>query len=517
MENYYILILLFLTSALSDYCELAYLWQLKEYRLDRFRDFLGTILGKKFILSYKIILRPVLFLALILGWPSTSILVFIFGLDLLDSLVKFIRHRFSRPKPTAKAVLIIAASILAEGVILLVASKAALILILAASRFFIIDLAVLVINFLTYPVKKYYYKQAAKKLARQKNLTVIGVTGSYGKTTVKNFLEQMLKRKYQVIKTPKNVNSELGVARFILKTDFDQADVFIVEMGAYKTGEIKLVCGMVKPRIGILTAINEQHLSLFGSIKNTQTAKYELLRSLPETGLAIINSDNAYCREFIPKLKCEIKTFGQLEEFKPDCLITNISASADHLEFQAAPNYKIKTKIIGAHNAMNIASVILAAEYLGLSKSEIEEQAGQFALPEATMQIVKYASSMVIDDSYNASPEAFAAALKFLADYQVSGKKIVISRGMIELGQASQEAHKKIGGLIGKIANEFIITSPDSVAALKSGVGNAKLKIQTIFSPAKLLKHLKQNQNQPNLILLEGRMPEIIKREIKTD
>ena len=155
MENYYILIFLFSASAILDYAELAYLWQLKEYRLDRFRDFLGTILGRKFILSYKIILRPVLFLALIFSSNQlTAGLTIIFSLDIIDSLLKFVKSRYRRPKPTAKAILIIAASISAEGVILLVASKAALILILAASRFFIIASAVLIINFLTYPVKK---------------------------------------------------------------------------------------------------------------------------------------------------------------------------------------------------------------------------------------------------------------------------------------------------------------------------------------------------------------------------
>jgi len=114
--------------------------------------------------------------------------------------------------------------------------------------------------------------------------------------------------------------------------------------------------------------------------------------------------------------------------------------------------------------------------------------------------------------------------LKFLAAYRTNGlpagqagKKIVISRGLIELGPASEPAHKTIGKLISQVADEFIIISPDSVLALEAGSGAANLKIITIFKPAKLLKYLKQNQGQPNLILLEGRMPKIIKQEIKTN
>jgi len=512
----YSIIILFLAGALADYAELAYLWQLKEYRPDRLKDFLGTVSGKKFIFSYKIIVRPILFFLLFLISPTATILALIFSLDILGSLIKLGRHRFNRPKFTAKVILILAAAIMIEGAILSVAVVYPLILILAISRFIIISLSVLLVNLLTGLAKKYYYKQAAEKMASYKNLTVIGVTGSYGKTTVKNFLDQMLSSKFKTIKTPKNINTEFGVAKFILNTDFSQIDIFIVEMGAYKIGEIKLVSSIVKPKIGILTAINEQHLPLFGNIKNTQTAKYELLRSLLADGLAITNSDNEYCREFIPELKCQVKTFGQSAEFKPDCLISNIISGSGGLEFRATPDYEIKTNIIGNHNAMNIAPVILAAEHLGFSKTEIEKQAEKFKLPEATMEVIKYGASVVIDDSYNANPASFAAALKFLATYKINGRKIVVSRGMIELGQASTAAHETVGRLISETADEFIIISPDSVAAFKSGAVNSNLKIITMFDQKKLLEYIKKNKNQTNLILFEGRMPEIIKKEIKS-
>jgi len=151
---------------------------------------------------------------------------------------------------------------------------------------------------------------------------------------------------------------------------------------------------------------------------------------------------------------------------------------------------------------------------LGFIREEIEAQAKKFQLPQATMQLVNYGRSIIIDDSYNANPAGFTAGLKFLADYKVSGKKIVISRGMIELGQAAPQAHLKIGRLIAEVADEFIIISPDSVAELKAGADNSNLIIQTILNPTKLLQYLKKNKNQPNVILLEGRMPDNIKHEI---
>lgn len=512
MQISFSIILLFLASTLLDYIELAYYWQLKEYRFDRFRDFLDTALGKKFFCSYKIVTRPVLYLILILLFPITTILVVIFILDIFTSLIKIIRHIFYRPKFTTKALLIIFISVCFEAILLL--SGNAFIWLLAASRFLIISLAVFGANLISNAAKKYYYKKAAKKLSSLKKLTVIGVTGSYGKTTVKNFLEQMLSAKFKVIKTPKNINTEMGVAKFILKNNFSQTDIFIVEMAAYKIGEIQLICDIVKPKIGVLTTINEQHLSLFGGIKNTQAAKYELLKSLPEDGLAIVNSDNEYCREFIPDLKCRVKTFGHLEKFNPNLLISEVSREPSKLHFKAG-GYEIKTDLIGAHNAMNIAPVILAAADLGFSKTEIEKQSAELSLPEATMEIVEYGKSLVIDDSYNSNPEAFNVALKFLAASKTNGKKIVISRGMIELGEASKAAHEKVGRHIAEVADEFIIISPDSVDDLKTGIADAKLEVKTIFNPTELLNYLKQNKEENNLILLEGRVPEIIKKEIK--
>ncbi|PIT94653.1 hypothetical protein CO116_03750 [Candidatus Falkowbacteria bacterium CG_4_9_14_3_um_filter_38_19] len=521
MPSFYIIIifLFWLASALADYVNFCYCWQLKEYRYDRWRDWLSTLSGQKFLASYPLLLRSLICLILFFSLPLASqyiilSLILIFAVDLARQAWLFYRSRLKWPKLTLKSAAIIITALLVEALIYLFLASPNILFLLLICRLFIISLIVLLFKIPTRFIKAIYYKIAANKLKRQKKLIVIGITGSFGKTTVKYFLEQMLAAKFRIIKTPNNINTEIGIAKFILQTDFSQADIFIVEMAAYKIGEIKLICDIVKPQFGILTAINEQHLPLFGNIKNTQAAKYELLYSLPQDGLAIINVDNPYCREFISELKCRVKTFGQLEEFKPDCLIKNISPGAESLKFQAAPNYEIKTNIIGAHNAVNIAPVILAANDLGFIREEIEAQAKKFQLPQATMQLVNYGRSIIIDDSYNANPAGFTAGLKFLADYKVSGKKIVISRGMIELGQAAPQAHLKIGRLIAEVADEFIIISPDSVAELKAGADNSNLIIQTILNPTKLLQYLKKNKNQPNVILLEGRMPDNIKHEI---
>ena len=126
----------------------------------------------------------------------------------------------------------------------------------------------------------------------------------------------MLKDNFQVVKTPANINTDIGIARILLNNVTDKHNVFVVEMGAYNVGDLTEHCNIVHPEIGILTAISPQHLSLFGSIENIQKAKYELLRFLPKNGLAVTNSDNKYCREFLDEIKAKVLTFGFEEEFK---------------------------------------------------------------------------------------------------------------------------------------------------------------------------------------------------------
>jgi UDP-N-acetylmuramoyl-tripeptide--D-alanyl-D-alanine ligase len=261
-----ILITLWLAGAAADAAAFCALWQLKEYRWDRMRDFFARH-----------------------GY-------WVFGLS-------FLRHPVRLPAPTPRAVSLILAAILVELAVISFFFHWITFVAFLFLRFYLFSALILLLGVPTRIVKRHIIGRASKKMRRYPQLIVIGVTGSYGKTSVKTILAHILSGAKRVIATPEHVNTDIGIARFILsakggsasgvKTDFTGADIVIVEMGAYKRGEIQIMCDMVKPTIGILTAINEQHLSLFGSMKNIQSAKYESLRSLPQDGLAVTNRDNA--------------------------------------------------------------------------------------------------------------------------------------------------------------------------------------------------------------------------------
>lgn len=246
--------LIFFCHSVYHLLRWSYLWQLKEYRLDRLRSFFRLpVSGKNFLVRN--------------FWPP----------------------EWRRPRFTIKIIFTLITLLLPLSWLIVNGQLAWLIL---ADLLLPLGVAV-VLTLLALPTwlgQHALMALAARKLRRFPHLLVIGVTGSFGKTTTKDALAAVLALKYRVLKTAGTQNTLIAVAQTILRRLTSSHQVFVVEMGAYRRGEIKAICNLVKPQIGILTGINEQHLDLFGSLANIQAAKYELIDSLPKNGLAIFNS-----------------------------------------------------------------------------------------------------------------------------------------------------------------------------------------------------------------------------------
>lgn len=523
-----IIFFLWAASAIVDYSDYCAIWQLKEYRTDRFRDFLGTKKGKEYFRRYPFLWRSLLAIVVFL-WPINTVLVIkyiiitIFTLDAIHSMYLALHRGLRRPTPTPKALTIIIISTGIEGGLFVLAHDWAVLLLLLILRFFIISGVVYLFSFPTWWLKRYYIQKAAKKLEQHSNLVVIGITGSYGKSSVKEFLAHFLSTTFSVVRTPRNTNTEIGVARFILSTSFSDKDMFIVEMGAYRPGEIELMCDMVKPRIGVLTAIAKQHLSLFGSIRNIQNTKYELLRSLPKNGYAVTNADNPYCTELLDTLAVKhIETFGAAPEHHPDCLITDIKKTKQGIV--CSGKYQGKTEqmtapVIGTHHAYNIAAAAMVAIHLDVDSKTITDAAR--TLPKnihGSIKTYPYGQATIIDDSYNSNPEGFKAALDVLSNFSSEKKRIVITRGMLELGESSRELHEQIGGEIAFVADELVVISKDHFRPLQRGVGS-KYRTTVLLeeNPEAIVQYLREQKEKDVCILLENRMPAAITAELAPD
>ncbi|MFH1894776.1 MAG: Mur ligase family protein, partial [Patescibacteria group bacterium] len=305
-----------------------YLWQLKEYHIGRFLDHFNTDKGRKLIFDPANILKIIL----LLFFPAVPLLTFfgtilLYLFEFIKTSFDFITKRAKLPVLTKKSIFLISVSLVLQIAFLYIVFQnlwyferfiifwdvgdiaifTFWILLFDILAPVIVSIIVLLFQPLTVLARNRIIKRAKIKREKFPNLLVVGITGSYGKTSTKEFLASILSERFNVLKTKNHQNSEIGISQCILSELKPEHEIFIVEMGAYNRGGIKLLCDIVKPKIGILTGINEQHMATFGSQENIIKGKYELieslprsepqvlLRGLPKDGIAFFNVKNKYC------------------------------------------------------------------------------------------------------------------------------------------------------------------------------------------------------------------------------
>lgn len=489
---------IFLFSVAKQILYWVWLWQLKEYRPDRFFAHLEIFPDIK---------KKLLFF---LGY---------YGLR---------KQRI--PKFTKKTILIIA---LTAGLYLLFLKPAiSLSVIDGILVFFILYLLIPVfvwifvdiVNVSTSIEKEKIIKQAQKKIQNMPNLIVIGITGSYGKSSTKEILAEILSKKFTILKTPANINTPIGISKLILEDLNKNHQIFIVEMGAYKLGEIEHICKIAPPEIGILTGINEQHLALFGNLRNTIDAKFELIKYLPENGLAVLNWDNLHIKNKIKNLQAaDFKNKGEKKEKislplpvkniiyysavdKTEVYATNIIAERNKLAFNIVygnESVKFQAYLAGVQNVYNILAAVAAALYLGMTLPEISQIVEKISPRDKTMKEYEGKNgSFLIADTYNSNPNGVMAALDYLKVY--GGKKIVVFGGIIELGRASKEMHQKIGAKIAENADLTILPNPIFAKYIKKGALSAGMTDNSIIieTNKKKIYNILADLIKPNDVIL---------------
>ncbi|HEY3249426.1 MAG TPA: Mur ligase family protein, partial [bacterium] len=247
-----------------------------------------------------------------------------------------------------------------------------------------------VANWLLAPVQRAingrFLRTASARLAEVKPI-VIGITGSYGKTSTKHFLQTILSQRYRTLMTPGSYNTYMGVCRVINERLAAEHEVFIVEMAAYGRGEIREIADLVHPRIGILTAIGPQHLEWFGSIENIEATKYELMQSLPPGGAAVFNADDPRCRALADRTThVKVLRFGITAPGTLRVRAEGVAHSRQGLSFvlvdDSAARVPVATRLLGRHNVPNILAAAAAALELGLSLEDIAAGAARLEAPE---------------------------------------------------------------------------------------------------------------------------------------
>ena len=500
-----------------------YLWQLKEYHIGRFLDHFRTEKGKRLIINNKrLIFKGLLALVLAAGFflfgseslfrplfvsgislylfqffvGISFLLLILYILEALHAFFSFFQKKIKRPVWTVKTILLASVALGLEILFMVVLALylsneiGEINFVLTAFYLLLFDIfaplitsaIVLFFQPLTVLLRNQISKKAKRKREKFKNLLVIGITGSYGKTSTKEFLATILSQKYNVLKTPGHQNTEIGISRCILQQLKPEHQIFVVEMGAYNKGEIKLLSDITRPKIGVITGVNEQHLATFGSMENLLSAEggKELIDSLPEDGIVFFNGKNKYCRDLYEKTKIKKFLYGQ----------------------------NIKTA-----GMENIEGAKMVARELGVSEQEIKRACQKIENKFPGVQLEKgIGNATVIDATFSANPNSVIAHLDYLKLWP--GKKIIIMPCLIELGPASKRVHRSIGRKIAEVCQLAIITTKERFGELKKGASENGMRQKNMLfleNAKAILEKLKtvltERDNSDSVILLEGRVP----------
>lgn len=401
-------------------------------------------------------------------------------------------------------------------------------------RFLISDLLLfpmtgILVAFLNLPTKLYHEAKiffALQKLQKHEPMMVIGITGSFGKTSTKEYLATILSKKFNVLKTDASRNSPIGIAETILEKLRPEHDVFIVEMGAYKRGEIARMAEMVKPQIGIVTAINPQHQDLFGTIETTMKAKYELIQGLVGKKIAIFNSENEYTRQMAHRARkdgYEVWLYSKNEsriknqESRISFFATDVKATLKGINFFCIMGKKkvsVKASVPGEHQVSNILAAVAGAVAAGIGLANAAKAASLIKPFTKTLEpIPGIDGSMFINDTFNNNPDAAMAALSVLN--MANGRKIMVFQPMIELGSYTEESHREAGAEAARVCDDIILTNNNFLEYFLQGVRSVDpKKIVKVLSAQQAAQHIRSVIKKGDTVLFKGKEAERVLRYI---
>lgn len=516
-----------------------YLWQLKEYHFGRFLDHFGTEKGKKLVFSPVLLVKIVLVALFIFAQSQFSlwfsILFIIYILEAALFFKNIWQKSFKKPEKTVKTAFLGAVCFIA--VILFLVFTALKIADVPFSPVWLlvfdilapltVSAVVLIFQPFFVMARNNILKKAGEKLKKFKNLKIIAITGSYGKTSTKEFLTTILSKKFRVISTKEHQNSEVGIAKCILNELNDGHQIFIVEVGAYNKGKVNEVCSMVKPKIGIVTGVNEQHMALFGTMDNLLSAEggREMAKMLPENGLLVVNGDNKYCLDLYKRAEVKNKLIYATTKniINADIWTEDIEAGEEFVSFVAVDKNKnmahFKANVLGRHNVQNLLGAILVAKELGMTFEEIADACQDIKQEQAGMTLKKGTHGInVIDSSYSANPDGVVADLNYLSLF--SGKRVVVMPCLIELGPKSSEIHEKIGRKIGEVCDMAIITTKERFEEIKKGAVESGMKSESVLlcdKPEDIFSTITLFCKSNDAVLLEGRVPQNVIKFLMED
>ncbi len=367
----------------------------------------------------------------------------------------------------------------------------------------------------TLPIEKafnlYFINDAKKILRSYKDLKVIGITGSYGKTTTKFILTRILSEKFNVVCTPHSFNTPMGVVRTVREHFKPQTQIFVCEMGAKNVGDIKEICKIVHPDFGLITSVGEQHLETFKSVDNVFKTKFELADAVSQKqGLTFVNGDS---EEIINRIsRDDFKIYGTNEDFNYS--ISNITCGRNGSKFDldlGDTTITLSTKLLGKHSIVNIAGAAALAYSLGVSADDIKFAVASLKPTEHRLELKNSVNrSLLIDDAYNANPEGSIEAVNVLNSFE-GMKKVIITPGLIELGEREYDCNFNLGVAAASVCDVVILVGINRSKPLAEGIKSTDFNTENLhivgsFKDAMAIYSKIADSN--TVVLLENDLPD---------
>ncbi len=348
-------------------------------------------------------------------------------------------------------------------------------------------------------------QQIARFWRRQLDIRVIGITGSVGKSTTKEMIAEVLSQRYRTLKSPGNLNNEIGLPLSILKlsSGYQRA---VLEMGFYVPGEIALLCDIALPQVGVVTNIGTVHAERAGSQEIIARGKSELVQSLPEDGVAILNFDDPWVRKMEEKTRAQVFFYGLSSE--SDLWADNVEGQGlEGIRFRL--HYKretlhVRVPLIGRHSVHTALRATAVGLVEGLTWQEIFDGLNQGHTQLRLVAVRSKTGALILDDTYNASPESMLAALNLLDE--LDGRKIAVLGDMLELGQYEHQGHEMVGLRAAQVADMLLTlgTRAHIIAEAARRSGMRKSSILEFDELEPIVDWLNENLAVNDSVLIKG-------------
>lgn len=389
-------------------------------------------------------------------------------------------------------------------------------IIIACSVIVLSPFFVCLINLINAPferaIKRYFINDAKKILKSMPNLKIIGLTGSYGKTSTKYILGRILSEKYNTLITPGSFNTPMGVVITVRNHLKPQHEIFVVEMGAKKVGDIKEICEIANPQTAVITSVGPQHLNTFGSIENVVKTKFELADFVKQKGGKVyLNVDNEYINA--KSGEYDSVTYA-INNGEADVIAKDVISSKNGLKFTVCykdKEFTLTTSLLGSHNILNILSAVAIAIDLEIPENDIKYAVENLSATEHRLELKPFINgALLIDDAYNANPSGCLEAMRVIGSFSPM-KRIVVTPGLVELGEKEYECNKALGLEAAQNADVIILVGekrsiPIKEGVLEGGFSQENLYIAKTFSDA--VEIFKPMCDKNTVVIFENDLPD---------